>query len=112
MEEATFYLNLNDVNLRGHEREKSDLVIDSIVRGIEAGDEFPAVNVIKLSETEFELTDGHNRALGHYIANKPLKCRLSMREPTPLLTHHIRDMILADDHGEYVTKKIVYPDYR
>ncbi len=67
------YLDLNEVIVFGREEYKSDLVIDSIVRGIEAGDDFPAVQVRELADRNYEILDGHRRVVGHYIAGQPLK---------------------------------------
>ena len=136
------YLDLNSVDLFGWERKKSDLVIDSIVRGIEAGDEFPAVPVMVISEGKAAVNEGettinegkylldkfparsvivkgkyqldsiilkyhpsisgpwdggHRRALGHYIANKPLKCRITCIGAEQTEWINIRELVLMDD---------------
>lgn len=119
------YLDLNKVDLYGWEREKSDLVIDSIVRGIEAGDDFPAVPVMMINEGKYQLDDiilkyhhsftgtfnpvdgGHRRALGHYIANQPLKCRITCIGAEQTEWVNLKDMVLIDD-SEIVAKKMGY----
>lgn len=79
------YLNLEFVTLYGFENGNSDIVIDSIIKGIENGDEFPPVFVVRFPDNSYRIvaeTDplddtnygGHHRAIAHYIAGKPLKC--------------------------------------
>lgn len=119
-----FYLDWNVHQLFGWERQKSDLVIDAIIRGIEAGDDFPPVYVYPAGEQGFYISPwlenlpgwadgGHNRAVGHYIMRKPLKCALlkgrpffdQMRVPIP-------EVIIGEDLGEYQDKKSRFQNYR
>jgi len=134
MEGTIQYLNLNQVQLFGFESKKSDKIIDSMVRGIEAGDEFPAVPVKQFDDISFTLsrfpaeehayiTDGgHNRAIAHYIANKPLKVIIldttnHLWEPW-MAREDIRIAKLIDDleHGKgkstYKIKKDRDPKFR
>jgi hypothetical protein len=130
MNDDIFYLDWKTQKLFGWENHKSDEVIDSIIRGIEAGDDFPAVDVYKdeknpdvfyispFREIFEKPTDGgHNRAIGHYIADKPLKCRLyvegSFAFDCPVFTHiEIPDIFIVDDTGEYDRRKKIFPNYR
>lgn len=122
-----FYLDWNTQELFGWENNKSDLVIDSIIRGIEAGDDFPPVPVHRdkeksnrfyispLREISPLFSDaGHYRALGHYIADKPLKCELC--EGLSLLSDNdivaIPNIIIVDDLGHYKEHKERFPNYR
>lgn len=117
-------LDLNHQILFGWELEKSSLVIDSIIRGIEAGDSFPPVPIHEedgryylsvVRETFEGISDGgHYRAIGHYIANKPLRCELlsggpilpdSMMIPIPKIS-------IVDDSGQFLEHKGRYPQYR
>ena len=119
-----FYLDWNKHTLFGWETVKSDLVVDAIVRGIEAGDEFPPVHVHQgekgyylspLRETSHGWTDGgHNRAVGHYIARQPLKCMLMRGGPIfpETLCVPIPEIILEDDRGQYQERREVFGQYR
>ena len=97
MEEV--FLDLHAVNLYGWEREKNPYIIESICRGIDAGDTFPPVPIIRVypfqwifgisSEStryfiEREPAGGHHRAFAHFLKSKPLLCTLVgkvIREP-------------------------------
>ena len=117
-------LDLNHQTLFGWESEKSDLVIDSIIRGIEAGDEFPPVPVHEengkyylspLRETPDGISDaGHYRAIGHYIANKPLRCELLNRGPIwqDSMMIPIPQISIVDDSGQFQEHKNRFPQYR
>jgi hypothetical protein len=83
------YLDLNKVRLLGFEREVLSSKIEEMVQSIEVGDnDFPPVPVKRFDNTNYALTHqpvkgqrgkadgGHHRAVAHYIANRPLKCRL------------------------------------
>lgn len=130
------YLDLNLVDLYFDKREffKSDLCIDSVIRGIEAGDDFPSVPVVKINEKTYSLTldaylisrsansripelvidGGHNRAVGHYIANKPLKCKTGNWRPLhPQFRKHVKDMNIEDEFdGELEKRRIFRGFYR
>ena len=123
------YLDLDKITLYGFETEKSDLVIDSIIRGIEAGDEFPPVPVLEIDGDYFlhpylricqagwmPLDGGHNRAVGHYIAGKPLKCMVTKGVIKPSDRIPISEIVLKDDDGkyksEYQSRKRICPKYR
>jgi len=80
-------LDLNKVELRVFEREVYDVIVDNMIKDIEVGNEFPPVPVYRIGENCYCLTPGlrdergfveggHHRAVAHYIANKPLRCRL------------------------------------
>lgn len=72
-----FYLDWAKDRLYGWESVKSDLTIDSIVKGIEAGADFPPVSVVNIGENEWRIKvgedGGHCRSVGHYVAGAPLK---------------------------------------
>ena len=87
MDEDIFYLDLNQVTLLGFERQNLFSKVEKMVQAIEAGDNnFPPVPVKRFDYFTYALTHepdkignadgGHHRAVAHYIANKPLKCRL------------------------------------
>ena len=128
-----FYLDWDSQKLFGWENRKSDLVIDAIIRSIEAGDDFPAVPVHQDQEdySKFyisplrecsarflngeHLSDGgHHRAVGHYIAGKPLKCELDSGGPVvpESICVEIPDILIVDDKGEYQSNKKNFPNYR
>ena len=124
----TFDLDWDSQQLFGWEKSKSDLVIESIIKGIEAGDDFPPVPVFSTHprSSVFYLTTrvsgehgaqadgGHYRAAGHYILNKPLKCILipPPGQPSGIAKIAIPKIELADDSGEYALKKFLMPEYR
>jgi len=127
MKSHLFYLDWNIHRLFGYENYKSDKVIDSIIRGIEAGDDFPAVQIhqdvgIKnkfyispiIIHPDMFADGGHFRALGHYIANKPLKCEL-LSKPFPRIKEsliEIYNIIIVDDFHDYDWHKERFPNYR
>tara|TARA_Y100000310_G_scaffold91162_1_gene88460 strand:- start:2223 stop:3056 length:834 start_codon:yes stop_codon:yes gene_type:complete len=106
------FLNLREVSLYGWEEYKSDRVIRSIMEGIAAGDNFPAVNVFKIDDETYELAGtylhypdsrdehrlegGHYRALGHFAANAPLECKV-LGEKDRTETSRVQDIKLVDD---------------
>ena len=123
------YLDLNEVDLFGWESQKSDLVIDSIIKGIEAGDDFPHVPVYRINDKCYSLIrdidyetgtieGGHHRAVGHYIANKPLKCSIySNKIRSRLHNFNIKNILLVNDDtldraAKYEIRKRMFPDYR
>lgn len=130
-DEEIIYLDLEKVTLYGWEEENSIQTVDAIIRGIEAGDDFPAVPVYKIDEHEYwldpnyltekgdafnPLTDGgHSRACGHYIEGKPLKCKL-MHDIMPYFMRSnmipIQRIILDDNPEDYKVRKKIFPDYR
>jgi len=92
-------LDLEKNSLFGWEHEKTDKVIDAIIRGIEAGDTFPNVKIFRgrgfgrfptglclypsfetkiplLDDSELVFDGGHSRAVAHYIMGVPLRCEL------------------------------------
>jgi hypothetical protein len=116
MADEIIYLDLENIELYGYEREKSDLCIDAIIRGVESGDDFEAVDVFKVDENRYDLIfQGHHRAVGHYLANKPLKCVLRS-ENSPLVKDEdrisIKDIEIVDDKGEYNHAKQAFKNYR
>jgi len=92
------HLDLDKVTIFGHEKVKSDLVIDSIVRGIEAGDDIPAVEVTKIDENTYEILDGHRRVVGHYIVGEPLKVVIAGERKELGHNFDLRQTLLVDDH--------------
>ncbi|MBU1246299.1 MAG: hypothetical protein ABIJ20_00430 [Nanoarchaeota archaeon] len=120
------HLNLEEETLFGWEPELSVEVAEAIVKGIEAEDDFPVVPVIKLGDGNYELSacwsplgplldGGHARAVGHYVAGKPLKCIIvneSKKLPASYERVNIKDIILIDDPKEYLQKRRAYPKYR
>jgi hypothetical protein len=111
------YLDLNKVDLYGWEDKKSRSVVFYISRKALAGDEFPAVPVIKLNDQEYELSyfanrkltvegqtkiiaeGGHHRASGFCIADRDLKCVLDYRNQNIPRGHrkNIKQIVLLDD---------------
>ncbi|MBI4177631.1 MAG: hypothetical protein HY516_04685 [Candidatus Aenigmarchaeota archaeon] len=114
----TNFLDLNEVELYGWETFKNAMLIDSMVRGIEAGDDFPPVHVNRFSDTEYRLTvsrdGGHKRAVAHYITGRPLKVKIEETPPGLGIGHPypIKDILLVDDQGEYEATKMIDPNYR
>lgn len=49
-------LDLNNVDLYGWERQKSSWVVEAIINGIGAGDEFPPVAIIKINDSTYRLS--------------------------------------------------------
>jgi hypothetical protein len=101
------YLDLDRVIIFGRENYKSDLVIDSIIKGIEAGDEFPAVQVRERTDGNYEILDGHRRVVAFYIAHKPLKVTILKGKCEPKMPFDLRQTILIydkliNDQGTYV----------
>ncbi len=116
MSKLILYLDLRKVNVYGFQESFYDLKVEAILRGIEAGDDFPPVIVKQRNEFEYELVSfwdyedednygGHHRAVAHYIANTPLKCQLGdgkYDDEENLETKtNIGDIIMADDRGQY-----------
>ncbi|HTZ41758.1 MAG TPA: hypothetical protein VMC07_00935 [Candidatus Omnitrophota bacterium] len=98
-----FQLDLHAVELLGQEREKSRLVVESIMEGIRKQDKFPSVPVIELNG-RFYITNGNHRAIGHYLANKPLTCELIPGGPPKSRLEFffpIREIVLVEDTGQY-----------
>ncbi len=112
------YLDLDKVELYGWETFKDVMFIDSMVRGIEAGDDFPPVHVNKFSDTEYRLAvsrdGGHRRAVAHYVAGRPLKVIIEETPPGLGISHPypIIEIVLTDDFGEYELTKKIDPHYR
>lgn len=125
MNEESF-LDLSKVELFCWEREKSDLVINSILEGIKCGDDFPPVFVVRFKGVYFldnrtrnteasgvYLDGGHNRAIGHFIAGAPLKCLVRESFKLPYFNFlPVGECILIDDSGELSSKKNFFPNYR
>ncbi len=125
------FLDLNKVDLFGWESPQSIQSVDAIVRGIENNDVFPPVFVLRLEEDVFRLftpDGGHTRAIGHYIANQPL--RVVIKEPHNYFCYggycirirslmrsfkepiHIGDIPLVDNIDDYLDRKQACPKYR
>jgi len=132
MIEKTF-LDLNKVKLYGWEAVKDWLTIDSIIRGIEAGDDFPAVPVIQISPKLYILDQsvkskcsmykdgGHNRATAHYIWSAPLKVELIKRRGFSIYLditnvssdyYDISETKLDDIPGDFEYRKSNSPNWR
>jgi hypothetical protein len=131
MADNEFYLYWTINRLYGWEKTKSEQAIDAIVRGIDAGDDFPPVPVLQDTMNPFKfylfdiesfdkyLEGGHTRALGHYIVNKPLKCVLMYPEihaqsQVKVNKNYIEipDIILVNDIYSYYFRKQRFPNYR
>jgi len=117
MKDEFIYLDLREKTLWGFEHEKSDLIIDAIIRGIEHSDDFEAVPVYRINDDNYTLVyEGHSRAVGHYIEGKPLKCILSEQNPRELRKGarpvKISNIKLIEDIGQYAVAKQLYPNYR
>ena len=97
----TFFLDLDREDLFGFERERNPYILQSIQRGIDAGDAFPPVRVLLVhpkkgffscsaasqptyflekNSPQYRLgrrpEGGHHRAFAHWILGKPLLCEL------------------------------------
>jgi len=116
-----FFIEWDKHILYGWERAESILVVDAIINGIEAGDEFPPVYIHRINGNEYELSiekrvslwwgdgnlfafdGGHCRGCGHFIADKPLKCILlsGRSEYHECSRIPISKIVLKDDMGEY-----------
>ncbi|MBI5065625.1 hypothetical protein HZA97_05295 [Candidatus Woesearchaeota archaeon] len=81
------WLDLGQVTLYGYENGNSEEKINSIMRGIELGDDFPPVFVRRVSENEYIIDSGfdpfddkncggHHRAIAYHRKRKSLKCLL------------------------------------
>lgn len=115
--EEIIYLDLNRVNLWCFERYKEAYTVDSMVRGIELGDDFPPVLVYRIDDWNYELTNtqvgennlgGHYRAIAHYIANQKLKCMITSSKPEVQVKYLVKDIILYDNYYRYLFKKQFY----
>src|SRR3989338_7529627 len=78
-------LDLEEVDLRGWETHVSDLLVASYIKGIEMGDVFPNVPVVRVSQNCYDLYrgslsrnnfGGHHRAVAHLIAKVRLRCQV------------------------------------
>ena len=122
-------LNLDEVPFYVTENYKSDLKVDAIIRGIEAGDEFKPIEVRKLEGEEVYTmaNQGHHTVIGHYIAKKPLMCVVTGKidgitpsNPFPTRFHiPIGEVKIIDDaeydclHGiGYEGSRKKFPNYR
>ena len=131
--DGLFYLDWSRQNILGWEKKKSRQAVESIIRGIELGDEFPEVFVYQINETDFSIVGanyvraknraikdgGHTRSKAHSIVNKPLLCRKVKNRPyvmpgyfDPYGTINIQDIILVDDLQAFLAKKELFPNYR
>lgn len=126
-DDDTIMLDLSTTVLYGWEREKSDLTVDALVRAIEQNTVFSPVPVFKFEgdyylsystltkskdDPDWKLTDGgHNRAVAHFIARKPLLCRLVDEKPGAQRKIPIQDIVLTDDNGEYERRKRFFGGY-
>ena len=125
------YLNLEQITLYGFQKMVTDLKVDAIIRGIEAGDVFPPILVRKRTGGEYELGvfrdsedwenyGGHHRAVAHYIEGVPLRCKVwewrsdaDCEEYNELIVPTLRfikieDIILKEDKGEYRIARGMY----
>ncbi len=111
------YLDLQEVDLYGWERYKSQTLVDSLLRGIAMGDVFPPVPVVQndgfysldsfAHDARFSQSDiregGHTRAIAHYLARKSLRCVLtgvSQLPSPPEGFFLIREISVTDSYGE------------
>lgn len=126
MTRKIIHLDLTKNVLIGWEKEKSDLVVKSMVRGIDAGDNFPAVPIIfyggayyifprniekKIgADSDFIglcVDGGHHRAVAHFIYPKPLKCDFLGEQQSQIPLEKrvpISNIILFKDDGLYRRK--------
>lgn len=116
---SIFLLEWDFAELFGWEKDKSELIVDAIIRGIEAGDRFPPVPVFREEMNRFFLSrhnhdGGHNRAVGHYIMDQPLKCRLYPRGHPSIQFEYfpIGEILLKKDKGRYLYAIRNNPNYR
>lgn len=111
------YLDLNHDELHGWEPKKSDKIIESLIKGIEAGNHFPPVpvhyehGIYYISPMWRTLgwhsDGGHHRAIAHYITNTLLKCELLPDMPfyPTSKTIPISKLLIVTDTGEFQSHK-------
>jgi hypothetical protein len=108
--EEIFYLDLHKNQLFGFQPWAQEKHIEDILEGISLGGNFPAVPVYRTLDGKFYLAldkrredkpsvvdGGHHRAIAHYQARKPLKCKRLEGEPPSAPGHYIpiRDITLV-----------------
>ena len=54
----TIYLDLCKITLYGYEDKKSTYIINSVIKGILMNDTFDPVEVFRINDSQYELTDG------------------------------------------------------
>ena len=102
MSDKEVFLDLNKEKLYGYETTKSDKVINAIIKGIFFGDMFPAVDVCEVEPGKYLLLrpeGGHERAVGHYIENQPLRCNVWNLDDEINIHYEgqtVRDLVEAD----------------
>lgn len=123
-----FYLDLSSTPLYGFEREQNDLTLDALIKAIERNIVLPPVPVFEFEGNYYlsssakiqisfggkylELLDGgHHRAVAHFIAKKPLLCKLVNEELDTLKRLPIQDNVIVDDDGEYKGRKCAFKNY-
>lgn len=127
LQERCFFLDWKKSSLFGFQEEVCDLLVDSIIKGIKQGDDFPAVPVARsASDPEkfylarkayvdyssgSSIDGGHHRAVAHYIEQHPLKCKV-MPEPLKLSSldeelyyFPIGEVELLYDEPEYISRR-------
>lgn len=113
-----FYLDWDENELYGWEDNKNSLLVESIMRGIELGDDFPSVSVHEdediylLSPLGFD--GGHHRAIAHMRMRQPLKCKLLLgRSPISLRQYGpLSEITLVANRTHYELRRKNFPAYR
>jgi hypothetical protein len=109
MADRIVFLDLSKVNLFGWEGRIGKQKLESIIKGIEAGDNLPAVPVIKINDATYQLTElhdergkigGHTRSYAHYSLKKPMKCEIKGEQ----------DYVDFDEFGEINIRELKVDD--
>jgi hypothetical protein len=132
MTNGIFYLDWDSYKLFGWEPNKLGIYIASLVKGVDAGDEFPPVEVMvdehcpkvvylagksRLAHLDGTVDGGHKRGLAHRIAGKLLKCRaIPFNRDIRWVNVPIEDTIL-EYNGEIDFERLkehqkIFPNYR
>ncbi|MBI4919270.1 hypothetical protein HY837_05020 [archaeon] len=119
-------LDLEQVDLLGFQEEVVEEVVNSIIKGIKQGGNFPPVFVTKVDEKTYTINckqdpsddsnrGGHHRALAHYKTKTRLKCLITAYNPAENLSRfsiHIKDCKLKKDPEWYKLIKLEDKRYR
>lgn len=121
----TFWLDWGEHTLYVFELEKSRQTVDSLIKRIMAGHNFPAVPVDKVGEGKFTLTravdendiqvGGHNRAFAPYSLRVPFKCVLLGDQSENEVNYNgsptVENMFLVNDGEDLNWRKKYYGGY-
>ena len=120
----TINLDIEKTILYGTRSYVNGYIVDSIVKGIEAGDSFPPIFVSKNSDGSYNIGllcdkldtsnyGGHHRAIAHMRAKKNLKCLLQKKSQDRKT--QIKDISIVrtpEAYASYIRKKENNKRYR